>query len=233
MSIFVFSFIVAMTWSFFIVKYEQSSTDKLYQRSFTLRMFLSRCRLAIKNFALIAVLTMASLLIIGDSFFSFAHLPGMQFVLFFLIMVAVDDVWFYCIHRLMHSNRFLYKHIHSVHHRALPPIPMDYLFAHPIEAMGAAFGLVMGILVLILLTGSANIYVLCFYAFYRTMHELCIHSGFTLLPEKWIGILGSSRHHYDHHKYGKGNYAAAFTYLDTLFGTRIGRQQSSRKPAAA
>lgn len=228
MSIFVLSFIIALVWSFFIVHNDEENKKKLYDKKFTVPMFLYRCRLAIKNFVLIAVLTAVSLYLIGDNFFSFEHLSVLPFLLCFLTMVVIDDIWFYAIHRLMHSNQLLYKNIHAVHHRAIPPIPMDYLFAHPIEALGAAFGLVIGIGVLIIATGTANIFVLGVYSFYRTIHELCVHSGFVIIPEKWLGWIGSSRHHFEHHKYLKGNYASAFTYLDKLFGTEVKKKKQLR-----
>lgn len=222
MSIFVFSFILAFAISYFIVlKEEKLQYGKLYTKEFTVKMFVYRCRLAIKNFTLISILTTASLHIIGDSFFSFEKIAIWKFAFLFFVMVAIEDVWFYSIHRLMHTNKYLYKKIHSVHHQAVPPIPMDFLFAHPIEALGAAFGLILGVLVLILLTGNANIYVLAAYSFYRTLHELEVHSGFQIIPEKYLGLIGSSKHHFNHHKYHKGNYASAFTYLDKLFGTEV------------
>ncbi|MDB5228267.1 MAG: sphinganine C4-monooxygenase 1 [Bacteroidota bacterium] len=226
MSIFVFSFLLAFGVSYLIVKKEDIKLKRLYTKRFTFAMFVYRCRLAIKNFILISILTTISLYVIGDSFFSFASISFWKFSFLFFVMVAVDDVWFYFIHRLMHINRFLYRKIHSVHHRAVPPIPMDYLFAHPIEAMGAAFGLIIGVIVLILISGNASIYVLAVYSFYRTIHELAVHSGFQIIPEKYLGWIGSSHHHFKHHKYHKGNYASAFTYLDKIFGTEIKEKSS-------
>jgi methylsterol monooxygenase len=208
------------------LKEEKLQYGKLYTKKFTLKMFVYRCRLAIKNFILIAILTTISLYFIGDSFFSFESIAIWKFAFLFFLMVAIDDVWFYSIHRLMHTNKFLYKKIHSVHHQAVPPIPMDFLFAHPIEALGAAFGLILGVLVLIFITGNANIYVLVAYSFYRTMHELEVHSGFQIIPEKYLGFIGSSKHHFNHHKYHKGNYASAFTYLDKIFGTEVKEKMS-------
>jgi sterol desaturase/sphingolipid hydroxylase (fatty acid hydroxylase superfamily) len=109
MSVFVFSFFLAFAISYFIVlKEEKLQYGKLYTKKFTLKMFVYRCRLAIKNFILIAILTTISLYFIGDSFFSFESIAIWKFAFLFFLMVAIDDVWFYSIHRLMHTNKFLY-----------------------------------------------------------------------------------------------------------------------------
>lgn len=219
--IFLSSFLLALVWSYNITKKDEFNFTKLYKRKFTFLAFTKRIKLAIQNFIMILVLTISSLYLIGDSYFSFNNFSVIEIILSIIVLVVADDLWFYGLHRLMHKNQFIYRKIHLVHHKAMPPIPLDYLFAHPIEPLFASFGLVVGALVLIPLFGAINIYGLAIYAFYRIIHELCVHSGFVIVPEKWLGIVGSSRHHFNHHKYLNGNYASAFTYLDKLFGTEI------------
>jgi sterol desaturase/sphingolipid hydroxylase (fatty acid hydroxylase superfamily) len=43
------------------------------------------------------------------------------------------DAWQYFLHRAMHSNRFLYKHIHSMHHRLYAPFSFGSIYNHPVE----------------------------------------------------------------------------------------------------
>lgn len=43
------------------------------------------------------------------------------------------DTWQYFMHRLFHQNKFLYKHIHSLHHRLHAPYAFGALYNHPIE----------------------------------------------------------------------------------------------------
>jgi sterol desaturase/sphingolipid hydroxylase (fatty acid hydroxylase superfamily) len=43
------------------------------------------------------------------------------------------DTWQYFLHRLMHMNKFLYKHLHSVHHRLYVPYSFGALYNHPVE----------------------------------------------------------------------------------------------------
>ena len=215
------SFPIALTWSYVLVRKKSFDENLLYERKLTVKEFLSRLQYGIRNFVLIAVITMIALVLIGDEFFSFAPINFSTFSIGFIIILVVDDVYFYCIHRIMHSVPYIYKKIHSVHHRAIPPIPIDYLYAHPIEAVAASLGLVVGLLFVIPIQGEISIYVFAAFTTYRTLHELALHSGMEVVPNKWVGFLGSSKHHYLHHKYLKGNYASGLTYLDKLFNTEI------------
>ncbi|CAN0923667.1 Sphinganine C4-monooxygenase 1 [Linum grandiflorum] len=38
-------------------------------------------------------------------------------------------------HRYMHQNKFLYKHIHSQHHRLVVPYAYGALYNHPVEGL--------------------------------------------------------------------------------------------------
>jgi sterol desaturase/sphingolipid hydroxylase (fatty acid hydroxylase superfamily) len=49
-----------------------------------------------------------------------------------LLVPAIHEVHFFCIHRLIHSP-FLYKYVHSVHHNSINPSPWSSLSMHPIE----------------------------------------------------------------------------------------------------
>lgn len=43
------------------------------------------------------------------------------------------DGWQYAWHRYFHTNRFLYRHVHSVHHRLYVPYAFGALYNHPVE----------------------------------------------------------------------------------------------------
>lgn len=49
------------------------------------------------------------------------------------IGMFVLDTWMYFWHRYMHLNKFLYKHIHSWHHRLVVPYSFGAQYNHPIE----------------------------------------------------------------------------------------------------
>ncbi|CAN1235266.1 Very-long-chain aldehyde decarbonylase GL1-9 [Linum perenne] len=45
------------------------------------------------------------------------------------------DTWQYFVHRYMHQNKFLYRHIHSQHHRLVVPQAIGALYNHPLEGL--------------------------------------------------------------------------------------------------
>lgn len=49
--------------------------------------------------------------------------------------MLVLDTWQYFMHRYMHHNKFLYKHIHSQHHRLVVPYSFGALYNHPLEGL--------------------------------------------------------------------------------------------------
>lgn len=51
----------------------------------------------------------------------------------FLLAMFIIDTHQYILHRSMHINKFLYKRIHSVHHRLYVPYAFGALYNHPIE----------------------------------------------------------------------------------------------------
>ncbi|MFN3851246.1 MAG: sterol desaturase family protein [Spirosomataceae bacterium] len=221
MSIFVLSYILAFVWSYLIVHTTRFNSRLINDLSIGVPVFLKRNKLAIKNFFIVSITTCASLLMVGDSFFSFQRPSILYFLFNFILFIVVDDIWFYFIHRLMHTNKWIYRNIHKVHHKAHPPIPIDYLYTHPLEAMSSSFGFILGVILSIAVYGQVSFYVFTGYIIYRTIHELIVHSSLTVIPKKWLGIFGSSEHHFNHHKYLNGNYASAFTYLDKIFGTDL------------
>jgi len=52
-----------------------------------------------------------------------------------LIAMFVMDTWQYFVHRYMHQNKFLYRHIHSQHHRLVVPYAIGALYNHPLEGL--------------------------------------------------------------------------------------------------
>ncbi|CAB4318977.1 unnamed protein product [Prunus armeniaca] len=53
----------------------------------------------------------------------------------FATAMVVMDTWQYFMHRYMHQNKFLYKHIHSHHHRLVAPYAFGALYNHPLEGL--------------------------------------------------------------------------------------------------
>lgn len=51
------------------------------------------------------------------------------------VAMLVMDTWQYFVHRYMHVNRFLYRHVHSQHHRLVVPYAIGALYNHPLEGL--------------------------------------------------------------------------------------------------
>lgn len=56
------------------------------------------------------------------------------------IVVVLDDVWFYWMHRWMHRQPGLYRRIHKQHHEAFAPVPIEYIYVHPLELAAGTVG---------------------------------------------------------------------------------------------
>jgi methylsterol monooxygenase len=143
------------------------------------------------------------------------------FILQLLIIVAFDDTFFYFYHRTVHKNPFLFKHIHSIHHKASPPFPLDFIYVHPLEWMIGATGLTVGIGCVYLWFGAINVYPFWVYAAFRNLHEVEIHSTTRSWIGQYIPFWGTTEHHDYHHSKLNGNYASTFTFWDKIFKTDI------------
>ena len=82
-------------------------------------------------------------------------------------------MYFYFLHRLMHENKFIYKTIHKIHHRAITPMPFEYIYVHPLEWSSGMIGPFLGML----LIGGISFESYMLYLVIRNMHEIHIHSG--------------------------------------------------------
>ncbi|GKE04603.1 HSP20-like chaperone, partial [Tanacetum coccineum] len=52
-----------------------------------------------------------------------------------IIAMFVMGTWQYFVHCYMHINKFLYRHIHSQHHRIVVPYAIGPLYNHPLEGL--------------------------------------------------------------------------------------------------
>ncbi|KAK7481954.1 hypothetical protein BaRGS_00026757 [Batillaria attramentaria] len=62
-----------------------------------------------------------------------SELPTVQrFVLEMSVLVIIEEIGFYYLHRLLHQPA-LYKHIHKLHHEWTAPVGVVSIYAHPVE----------------------------------------------------------------------------------------------------
>lgn len=135
----------------------------------------------------------------------------------------VMDAWQYMLHRLMHEVRFLYRTLHSHHHRLYVPYAFGALYNHPLE------GLLLDTLSAALAQEAARMNLRISMVFFAvsTFKTVCDHCGYAF---PWyynplhLFFPNSAAYHDVHHQ-SKGlrfNYSQPFfVHFDTLFNTRV------------
>lgn len=140
--------------------------------------------------------------------------PWYIVVLQLLVFLFVDDFLTYWAHKAMHKG-WLYKHVHSVHHRVKNPCAMDNAYFHWIEYLIIAS---TGYLAPLLM--SAHIYVLWIWVVIRVSQSVIGHCGyeFPWNPLKIIPLYEGGAYHYYHHIDQRGNLSGILPYLDRVWG---------------
>lgn len=147
-------------------------------------------------------------------------IPAAQIV----IAMVVLDTWQYFLHRAMHVNKFLYKHLHSVHHRLYVPYAFGALYNHPLEGfLLDSFGAVLSEAVACLSVRQAAL----FFAL-STCKTVDDHCGYSLPFDPLQMISGNTADYHDiHHQIIgiKSNFSQPwFIHWDVILGTRMTRQ---------
>lgn len=137
----------------------------------------------------------------------------------FVVAMFVLDSWQYFMHRYMHHNKFLYRHIHSQHHRLIVPYAFGALYNHPLEGLildtigGALSFLVSG------MSPKTSIF---FFSF-ATLKTVDDHCGLWIPGNLFhIFFRNNSAYHDIHHQlYGtKYNFSQPFFVTwDKILGT--------------
>ena len=206
-----------VVFSYLITKKNFLAISKIQVKKISYETFLKRIPLCLFNISVLIFLNIIALQFLDDIFLK-EYISPTIIIVEVLIVLAVDDFFFYLLHRYMHTNKFIYKKIHKIHHRANTPIPIEYIYVHPLEWMSGMIGPFIGMV----LMGGISFYSYVIYLLVRNFHELHIHSG--ILTSKLFKILpfyGTNEHHDIHHSKRDGNYSSTFTYLDYIFKTKI------------
>ena len=122
------------------------------------------------------------------------------------IHACLAEAGFYVVHRILHSSRFLYKHIHCVHHRFRAPTAMCCVYAHPLEFV---FGNLLPIAAGPILT-NAHPYTSYLWWGLAMLGTCKGHSGYK--------VMGHVDDHEDHHLLCQFNYGG-MGLLDRVVGS--------------
>jgi 4-alpha-methyl-delta7-sterol-4alpha-methyl oxidase len=135
-----------------------------------------------------------------------------QVIFFFLL----DDFLFYWAHRALHT-RWLFRYVHSVHHRLRTPSAIAAHYFHWSEYL-----LISGIAMLGPLLIGAHVVTIWIWVAIRQLEAAMGHSGYEWRfdPLRLVPFYEGVAYHDYHHGSFVGNYAGVLGYLDRLFGTR-------------
>jgi sterol desaturase/sphingolipid hydroxylase (fatty acid hydroxylase superfamily) len=209
---------IGIFFSYFLLR-RKDYFPRIQQRSYTIATLNKRMPLIYLNLAFLYILTYLGLTLTKTAF-SWQSLPWWNILIQCVFLSLIDDFYFYFYHRTLHRNMWLFRKIHKIHHKAHSPLPIEYIYVHPLEWFIGAAGLVIGYLLLFFITGSLNCYVFLLYLTFRTVHELDIHSGINSFFANYIPFFASAEHHDLHHaKPTLGNYASTYLFWDKCLGT--------------
>ncbi|KAJ6837667.1 protein SUR2 [Iris pallida] len=138
-----------------------------------------------------------------------------------IIAMIVMDTWQYFVHRYMHQNKLLYRHIHSQHHRLVVPYAIGALYNHPLEGLlldtfgGALSFLISG------MTARTSVAFFCF-AVMKTVDD---HCGLWLPGNIFQMLFQNNTAYHDIHHQSQGtkfNYSQPFFSIwDKILGTHM------------
>lgn len=137
--------------------------------------------------------------------------------IWFVTLIVLIPIWagfyFYTHHRILHKG-FMYRHVHSWHHRNINTGPWSGLAMHPVES----FILMTDTLMFLLVPGHP-VHVI-FLLFHHGIGAPTSHTGFEKLKFGKIGgVEVGDFFHQLHHRFFDCNYGTYETPWDTWLGT--------------
>ncbi len=173
-------------------------------------------RFAINN-GVVAVITFASWPLLRLSGVHSGSLPAWYVIVGQLVFfILLDDFLFYWMHRGFHESRWLFKKVHSIHHRIMTPWAISGHYMHPVEFVATSLVMLIGPLLV-----GAHVVTLYIWVAWRQWEAAEGHAGydFPISPTRLIPFSDGATHHDFHHAKIKGNYAGFFPWTDRAFGT--------------
>lgn len=138
----------------------------------------------------------------------------------FVLLLVLNDAWFYGWHRLFHHPK-LFRYIHVVHHKSVDVNPFSSYSFHVLE------GFILGAWVIpTVLCVPMYLPMLGVLQVVGLANNMMSHLGYEFLPSWLLRVpvlrwMNSATFHSMHHAEFHGNYSLMFRWLDRLFGTEL------------
>jgi len=127
-----------------------------------------------------------------------------------------NEIHFYIVHRLLHT-RWLFKHVHKVHHWSKEPTSYSIYSFHWIEAF-----LLGTVIFFPLLIHDFQVYSVLSLPIMSIVVNLLGHCNHEIPSDKPSGSFGKyTFRHSMHHKWSNGNFGFMLPFLDSIFHTNV------------
>lgn len=143
------------------------------------------------------------------------------FLVQLLIIVYLEDMLYYHSHRMLHTNKFLYKYVHALHHTVHTPIALSGHYMSPFEFLTIG-GTVLVAPMLLGLVTPVHIYVVLSWLVWREWEAAEGHCGMKLpvqIVDKLLPFYDGPAYHDFHHSKVLGNYGGLTGIHDRIFDT--------------
>jgi len=138
-----------------------------------------------------------------------------------IFFILLDDFLYYWMHRYFHENKFLMRHVHSVHHRIKNTCAINGNYMHWFEFACTSALILIGPILL-----SSHLYVVWIWVIIRQFEAADGHMGYDIPwnPARLFLIYHGPVYHDFHHAKFKGNYSGFLSYLDGILGNTYIKQ---------
>jgi sterol desaturase/sphingolipid hydroxylase (fatty acid hydroxylase superfamily) len=138
-----------------------------------------------------------------------------------LVLTLWNEVHFYACHRVLHT-RWLFRHVHAMHHRSRVPTPFSTYSFHPLEAT-----MLGSVMVTLQLFYDVSFWAAVTYPLVSLMMNTLGHLNYSLFPGRWWSKpLRAAEHHGLHHRKVNGNFGFQSAALDLLLRTELSAQDA-------
>jgi sterol desaturase/sphingolipid hydroxylase (fatty acid hydroxylase superfamily) len=146
-------------------------------------------------------------------------------VISFLLLLVVEDTYFYWVHRLTHHPALFWL-VHRWHHLSTNPSP---LAAHAFDPLDTFLQLIWVLPLIFVMPIHRG--VLALFSILNLMSSVIGHLSIELYPRRWaqhpvLKWINTATYHNDHHQHYRCNYGNYFMFWDRLMKTEHPRRDS-------